>query len=398
MASPVPSLGQLVSHATCLFKKNFGDEAPKIAACAPGRVNLIGEHTDYNQGYVLPMALSLVTVVVGSASSGQEATIVTASEEADEPRKVDLTLPIEGFPLSPGLPHWTNYVKGVMHHYRGADHAGVPSNRGIPKGAGRSIRTVPVDTDASHAGRNYPLVRQSCGGVQCPTWIRSVQLGLFGSSVLHISAATEARFEKDSFTPHTHPAAPPTTITPLTSALTIHEQDVRRIFEQQKIKKVAGPDHVSPSCLKVCTDQLAPVFTQIFNRSLELCEVPSCFKCSTIIPVPKKPAISGLNDYRPVALTSVIMKSFERLVLDHLKSVTGPLLDPLQFAYQANRSAIDAVNMGLHFILEHLDSAGTYARILFVDFSSAFNTIIPEHPSFSSSASHLPSASGFTAF
>ncbi|XP_061612200.1 galactokinase isoform X3 [Phyllopteryx taeniolatus] len=118
MASPVPSLGQLVSHATCLFKKNFGDEAPKIAACAPGRVNLIGEHTDYNQGYVLPMALSLVTVVVGSASSGQEATIVTASEEADEPRKVDLTLPIEGFPLSPGLPHWTNYVKGVMHHYR----------------------------------------------------------------------------------------------------------------------------------------------------------------------------------------------------------------------------------------------------------------------------------------
>ncbi|XP_061639302.1 sodium- and chloride-dependent creatine transporter 1-like isoform X2 [Phyllopteryx taeniolatus] len=107
-----------------------------------------------------------------------------------------------------------------------------------------------------------------------------------------------------------------------------------------------------------------------------MCEVPSCFKRSTIIP--KKPAISGLNDYRPVALTSVVMKSFERLVLDHLKSVTGPLLDPLQFAYQANRSADDAVNMGLHFILEHLDSAGTYARILFVDFSSAFNTIIPE--------------------
>ncbi|XP_061643355.1 GRIP1-associated protein 1 isoform X3 [Phyllopteryx taeniolatus] len=72
------------------------------------------------------------------------------------------------------------------------------------------------------------------------------------------------------------------------------------------------------------------------------------------------------------------MKSFECLVLDHLKSVTGPLLDPLQFAYRANRSADDAVNMGLDFILEHLDSAGTYVRILFVDFSSAFNTIIPE--------------------
>src|SRR4029434_10274802 len=71
------------------------------------------------------------------------------------------------------------------------------------------------------------------------------------------------------------------------------------------------------------------------------------------------------------------MKAFERLVLVHLKAITDPLLDPLQFAYRANRSVDDAVNMALHFILQHLDSSGTYARILFVDFSSAFNTIIP---------------------
>ncbi|KAI2647223.1 putative RNA-directed DNA polymerase from transposon BS [Labeo rohita] len=113
-------------------------------------------------------------------------------------------------------------------------------------------------------------------------------------------------------------------------------------------------------------------------ESLELCIVPSCFKCSTIIPVPKKPKTTGLNDYRPVALTSVVMKSFERLVLACLKDITGPLLDPLQFAYRANRSVDDAANMGLHYILQDLDKPGTYARILFVDFSSAFNTIIPD--------------------
>ena len=105
--------------------------------------------------------------------------------------------------------------------------------------------------------------------------------------------------------------------------------------------------------------------------------MPSCFKRSTIIPIPKKPSITGLNDYRPVAL-SVVMKAFERLVLSHLKDITGPLLDPLQFSYRANRSADDAVNMGLQYILHHLDYPRTYARILFVDFSSAFNTIIPE--------------------
>ncbi|KAL0202579.1 hypothetical protein M9458_000597, partial [Cirrhinus mrigala] len=160
-------------------------------------------------------------------------------------------------------------------------------------------------------------------------------------------------------------------------ALKISEGDVCKVFRKQKIRKAKGPDGVSPACLKACAVQLSSIFTLIFNRSLELCIVPSCFKCSTIIPVPKKPKTTGLNVYRPVALTSVVMKSFERLVLAYLKDITGPLLDPLQFAYRANRSVDDAVNMGLHYILQHLDKPGTYARILFVDFSSAFNTIIP---------------------
>ncbi|KAK3560705.1 hypothetical protein QTP86_014734, partial [Hemibagrus guttatus] len=160
-------------------------------------------------------------------------------------------------------------------------------------------------------------------------------------------------------------------------ALRISEDDVRQIFLKQKKRKAPGPDGVTPACLRTCADQLTFIFSQIFNRSLELCEVPACFKRSTIIPIPKKPKITGLNDYRPVALTSVVMKSFERLVLAYLKNITGPLLHPLQFAYRANRSVDDAVNMGLHFILQHLDKSGTYVRLLFVDFSLAFNTIIP---------------------
>ncbi len=189
------------------------------------------------------------------------------------------------------------------------------------------------------------------------------------------------RFEQ---TPHTcsgHLSTQPLTpqATPLspTPAIQISEDEVCQVFRKQKRKKAPGPDGVTPTCLKSCADQLAPIFTKIFNRSLELCEVPSCFKCSTIIPIPKKSKITGLNDYRPVALTSVVMKSFEKLVLAHLKDITGPLLDHLQFAYIANRSVDDAVNMGLHYVLQHLDRPGAYVRILFVDFSSAFNTIIP---------------------
>ncbi len=197
------------------------------------------------------------------------------------------------------------------------------------------------------------------------------------------------RFEKARLTPSTrsdlhftHSPTPPATPLPPSPttlpAFKVCVEDVNRVFRKQKSRKASGPDGISPACLKVCAVQLAPIFTQIFNRSLELCEVPCCLKRSTIIPVPKKPKITGLNDYRPVALTSVVMKSLERLVLAYLKDITRPLLDPLQFAYRANRSVDDAVNMGLNYILQHLDKPGNYARILFVDFSSAFNTIMPD--------------------
>ncbi|KAL0169728.1 hypothetical protein M9458_034324, partial [Cirrhinus mrigala] len=106
----------------------------------------------------------------------------------------------------------------------------------------------------------------------------------------------------------------------------ISEDKVRQVFRKSKRRKAPGPDGVTPACLKTCADQLAHIFSQIFNRSLELCEVPSCFKRSTIIPVSKKPKITGLNDYRPVTLTSVVMKLFEKLVLAYLKNITRPLL------------------------------------------------------------------------
>lgn len=67
----------------------------------------------------MSQALPLVTVVLGSQTSGQEVTVVTASDDADEPRKVCFNLLGEASQLSPGKPSWANYVKGVIQHYRG---------------------------------------------------------------------------------------------------------------------------------------------------------------------------------------------------------------------------------------------------------------------------------------
>ncbi|KAK3514818.1 hypothetical protein QTP70_032429 [Hemibagrus guttatus] len=59
---------------------------------------------------------------------------------------------------------------------------------------------------------------------------------------------------------------------------------------------------------------------------------------TTIIPMPKKSPVFCLNDYHPVALTPIIMKCFERLIMRHIKNLLPPLLDPMQFAYRPNRS------------------------------------------------------------
>ncbi len=87
---------------------------------------------------------------------------------------------------------------------------------------------------------------------------------------------------------------------------------------------------------------------------------------------------SCLNDYRPVALTSTVMKVFERLLKKHICSSIPATLDPLQFAYRPNRSTDDAISQVLHSSLTHIDSKnGNYVRLLFIDYSSAFNTIVP---------------------
>ncbi len=104
--------------------------------------------------------------------------------------------------------------------------------------------------------------------------------------------------------------------------------------------------------------------------------VHSCFKKSAIVPIPKKNKITCLNGWRPVALTPIFSKCFEKLIRDYICSVLPASLDPLQFAYRSNRSTDDAIAFTLHTALYHLENKNTYVRMLFVDYNSAFNTIV----------------------
>src|SRR5438876_824277 len=90
------------------FEAAFG-RAPRLYR-APGRVNLIGEHTDYNDGFVLPMALDRSTWV--AAAPRDDSTIVVRSREYGETVTFDLEAQS---PQSTQRPqrHWSDYVRGV---------------------------------------------------------------------------------------------------------------------------------------------------------------------------------------------------------------------------------------------------------------------------------------------
>lgn len=60
MACKFGSEHDLIKAAVNIFMKEFEGQVPEVAACAPGRVNLIGDHTDYNDGFVFPMVSQLI--------------------------------------------------------------------------------------------------------------------------------------------------------------------------------------------------------------------------------------------------------------------------------------------------------------------------------------------------
>ena len=129
--------------------------------------------------------------------------------------------------------------------------------------------------------------------------------------------------------------------------------------------------------MKTCAQELAVPFTRVFNLSLENHKLPLIWRTSEIVPVPKKNKVTTLNDLRPVALTSVLVKCVEKLILRFLLPAVAPFQDPYQFAYKQKRSVDDAVSIFTNHIYSHIDVPRTYCRTLFVDFSSAFNTLQP---------------------
>jgi hypothetical protein len=147
-----------------------------------------------------------------------------------------------------------------------------------------------------------------------------------------------ACFEKSNTQPRMRtPAVPDDCV------ISISRANVSKTFKQVTIHKATGPECL----LRACTNQLASVFTNIFQLSLTQPVIPTCFKETTIVPVPKNGKVTCQNYYCLVALTSVAMKCFERLVMANM---THSNLHTDQTDHTD-----DTISIALHTALSHWD-------------------------------------------
>eukprot|EP00061_Rhincodon_typus_P015377 g43012.t1 len=113
------------------------------------------------------------------------------------------------------------------------------------------------------------------------------------------------------FEQNTSGMATPAPTAPDTPVPSVTASDIRSVFLGVNPRKAMGLDGVPGRALRSCADQLVEVYTDNYNLSFLQAKVPTCFKKITIIPVPKKTRAVYLNDYCPIALTSITMKCFE---------------------------------------------------------------------------------------
>ncbi|WP_312605592.1 galactokinase [Kosakonia cowanii] len=119
-----------------LFAETFGYPATHTIQ-APGRVNLIGEHTDYNDGFVLPCAIDYQTVI--SCKARDDRTVRVIAADYDNQRdEFSLDAPI----VAHDSQQWSNYVRGVVKHLQQRDAsfggADLVISGNVPQGAGLS--------------------------------------------------------------------------------------------------------------------------------------------------------------------------------------------------------------------------------------------------------------------
>ena len=132
---------------------------------------------------------------------------------------------------------------------------------------------------------------------------------------------------------------------PSLTSFAFRSSEVRRLLLDLNPYGGTEPLGMFPIFLKITADIMAPRLSVVFRRLVRLGSFPACWRQANVTPIPKGPPSSSVANYRPISITSVLSKVFERLVLVRLGRFMecSGVLPTTQFAYRKDLGTCDAL-------------------------------------------------------
>ena len=153
-------------------------------------------------------------------------------------------------------------------------------------------------------------------------------------------------------------------------------ENIKKLLGNINSNKACGPDEIHGKILKMCASSLALPLSCIFKLSYNSGIIPSEWKLAHVVPVHKKGSKDNVENYRPISLTSLIMKTFERLIKLELLAKTEHLLDKRQHGFLYNKSCTtNMANFTDDVALSLNECTTASVDIIYFDFSKAFDSV-----------------------
>jgi hypothetical protein len=142
------------------------------------------------------------------------------------------------------------------------------------------------------------------------------------------------------------------------SDIVITPDEVKNILLSLDDNKATGSDNIPAKLLRCYAPQICTTLCDLFNQSMKVGKIPTAWKTSNVIPIPKKAQLK-VSNYRPISLLSIVSKVFERCMYNRLVEHVSINIHQLQFGFVRGKSTTGHLLQVLQEIGEMLDKEGS---------------------------------------
>ena len=156
----------------------------------------------------------------------------------------------------------------------------------------------------------------------------------------------------------------------------VSHRDVRHLLLKLNPNKAQGPDGIHGKILKNCAVSLAYPLSLIYNMSYKTGIIPEEWKLAHVVPVHKKGSKACVENYRPISLTCLVMKIFEKVIRDKMMSICKTKINHKQHGFLPAKSCTTQMIPFMDSLSVNIDDISTISTdVVYFDFSKAFDSV-----------------------